>query len=77
MKLRDKMAKVAVEFGGVEIEGRSGKYRTFAMPDNWYCESDYPFVFIGKAGAFRAGKCATKSSDFSWRRPIQEKLAAI
>ena len=71
MKLREKMVIVATMLGGEEIESRSGKYRTFKRPD-----TDNLF-FVGKAGALRSGKCATKSFDISRSRVVQELLAKM
>ena len=69
LKLREKMVLVAQALGGVEIDSRSGKYRTFQRPNN------EKLLFVGKAGALRSGTCASKSFDIS-RMPAVKKLLA-
>jgi hypothetical protein len=60
--------------GATELESRSGKYRTFSVPANVTINGKvfntagghaYGRVYLGKAGAFRAGRTSTTSMDIS------------
>ena len=71
LKLREKMAMIAVKFGAVEVPGKS-KYRTFKRIDK-----DGYFFFVGTAGAFRTWTCASKSFDISRMPTIKKMLAEM
>ena len=55
--IREKVIDYLTEKGLVEIESKSGKYRTF-MKKNDINAYHY---FVGKKGAVRVGKCSSKS----------------
>ena len=55
---QDKIVKWFLSIGFTEMECRSGKYRQFKSKGNW---PDKYFYFVGRKGAVRAGKCASKS----------------
>ena len=52
---QDKIVKWFLSIGFTEMECRSGKYRQLKSAQPKY------FYFIGRKGAVRAGKCASKS----------------
>lgn len=53
---RDKIVESLLKAGHEEMECKSGKYRQFTVMGR-----DEEFFFVGKKGALRIGKCATKS----------------
>ena len=55
--------------GCIEVECRSGKYRQFKRP-----EVDDSFIFVGRNGAVRVGRVATKSTSITNTKWVKEIL---
>ena len=68
---RDTIIEALLAQGFTEIQSRS-KYRTFQYPDS----SRDDKVFVGKAGAVRFGRVASKSVSLSHTAWVNENLLA-
>ena len=66
---QEKIIKWFLSIGFAEMECRSGKYRQFKSASNW---PDKYFYFVGRKGAVRAGKRASKS--FSITDRIKQRM---
>ena len=66
---RDKIVAALLERGCEEMDCRSGKYRQFNRP-----EVEGSYLFVGKKGAVRVGRVATKSLSITNSKWVQKIL---